>query len=113
MREQTPAEELRTAATKLRAYAVMPLEGIEPIHPGDSDEWVKYYGEGHVDLPEGDGRWITLMTPLLAEPLAMLLEDSAKGYEKWAEAVAADFAERIMLPALRVARVINGGEPRA
>lgn len=64
----TPVETLRAAATKLRETAE------DPIRAGDVDEWAKYYAQDLADLPDGDGPWIALMSPALAEPLAVLLE---------------------------------------
>lgn len=104
----TPVEELRAAATKLREASVRPLECIEPICVGDLDEWTKYYGHECEDLPEGDAPWITVMTPLLAEPLARWLATSASHAMK----VADPRNQEIIADqhALAVARVINGGE---
>ena len=75
--DPTPAQELRDAAKKLRKVAAGPMECIGPIRDGDADEWTKYYGDECPDLPDGDGPWITLMTPKLAEPLAALFESAA------------------------------------
>jgi hypothetical protein len=105
------AEELRAAATKLRETAVSPLECIDPIAEGELDEWTKYYGRDCKDLPVGDAPWITLMTPKLAEPLAMWLEgvaDGLTGFDEERDGCECT-AEDSFHYAVRVACVINGG----
>lgn len=108
---ETPAEELHAAAAKLRETAAEPLACIEPVIDGDLDEWTKFYARDWSDAPEGDGPWIALMTPELAEPLAQLLEDVASDLADFdeerdgCECTAANGFHQ----AIRVARVINGG----
>jgi hypothetical protein len=114
----TPAEELRAAATRLR-YCVKALvdEAKPPQQP------LMWFAEdliigatltgGDADpmdhkLTRAEAAWLALITPKLAEPLAMLLEDQAAMYEHYLLR-GADVAERIVWRGLGAARVINGG----
>lgn len=121
----TPAEELRAAATKLRATAAHAAAGPWHIRPGndvssnvaDRNDDLIIDGGGYASGDKaivygaalnGDAAWISLVNPLLAEPLAQLLEDQAAMYEHYLLR-GADVAERIVWHGLGVARVINGG----
>lgn len=107
----TPAQELRAAAAKLRSTAATPLEDIDSLTLGGPDQWAKYYGEDCPDLPAGDGPWIVLMSPKLAEPLAAWLDAVAGGWEKSTNLFpAGDDAMFAGHPALAVARALLGGE---
>ena len=103
----TAAEELRTAATRLREVAAEATGG--PWENGEDDHlWIGgsvwgYSVRKKGEFLAGDPAWIALVHPGLAEPLASLLEVSAAAYE----------ANAINLPGtaqmLAIARVINGG----
>lgn len=77
-----PAEQLRAAAAKLRDTAAKAeCWDAREVHDGECTDWEKYYGHSpEADLPEGDGPWIVLMSPVVAEPLAALLEEVADGW---------------------------------
>jgi len=102
------AEELRAAAAKLR-NAAAPAECL--------DEWADFYATDE-DVPEADRPWIALLSPALAEPLALWLEEVAEKAGRTASLFVAVDPEQGPPPvgatpqlasALGVARVINGG----
>jgi len=131
----TPAEELAAAATKLRETAAKTTPGAWITYPAtsrdddrDDQPWTvstSYCANdgspceptcdrdvvvaGECLLRAGDAAWIVLACPMLAAPLAALLDDQVGIFDTFADSVAPDFAERIALPALRLARLINGG----
>src|SRR5688500_13604442 len=73
----TPVEELRAAAQKVRE-ARSAVKAVEPLVPGEIDDWTKYYGqETSHGLPSGDAPWIATMHPGLAEPIAAWLDGCA------------------------------------
>ena len=108
----TPAEELRTAATRLRETAAEATGG--PWENGEDDHlWIGgsvwgYSVRKKGEFLNGDPAWIALANPALAEPLAQLLEDQAAMYEDFLPR-GTDIAERIVWRGLGVARVVNGG----
>ncbi|WP_405149522.1 hypothetical protein OG589_14810 [Sphaerisporangium sp. NBC_01403] len=106
-------EELRAAAAKVRAKA----ENAESASTGDLP-WVPT-GTGDVITDEQsltvvqdagvfDAEWIALVHPGLAEPLALWLEAEAH----MCEVRPGNSAEGHTFHALKVARVINGGDVR-
>jgi len=122
----TPAEELRAAATKLRETAAKATPGPWHIREGNEvssnviarSEHMVIDGGGWTDGSKAvvygaalntDAAWIALASPALAEPLAALLELQAKVFAMLTDSVAPDFAEAYSLPALTLARLINGG----
>jgi hypothetical protein len=84
--------------------------GSDPCEADCGADVAKAGGMGcEEDVLSGDNAaWISLVNPLLAEPLAMLLEDQAAMYEHYLLR-GADVAERIVWRGLGAARVINGG----
>lgn len=116
----TVAEELRTAATKLRDTAKAATRG--PWHTAENvgadgnaygknhiGNWGGEYLDSVADAGDGaaataDAAWICLANPLLAEPLAAWLE-SWEGVDLREDGpLPEDFAR-----ALKIARVLNGG----
>lgn len=118
----SPAEELRAAATLLR-------ETVEGTTPTPWRVHLRYYRKNPTTLAGAefetplhtsgvtvsrphvlaDTRWKALMSPVVAEPLAAVLDDQAVAYEVWLSRENHDVAERIVLRALVLARSILGG----
>lgn len=105
--ERTPAEELRAAASELRAVAgAVTADRPTWFADGQLHDAEVFTDLSWTTLTGADAAWISAMTPALAEPLAEWLEDASGDFE----------AEHRTEPemsnefhALAVARVINGG----
>lgn len=101
----TPAQELRQAASHLRALAAKAA-------PGPWHLWDRGVGWEITELPdchdgttfwEQDARWIAAMSPAVAEPLAQWLEDAT-------EYVVVGMHHPWVQAAVTFARAINGTE---
>ena len=113
----TPADELRTAATRLRERANAATPGpwsadssIPYGHRvGSSDEtnWVAWTGEHGEDGSEADARFIAAMHPGVGAALADWLDIAVMYAEKWPPDLQTNSPFR--QGALVVARAINGG----
>lgn len=82
----TPAEELRAAATRLRVTASRTLGSDRPWRyaPGKPSDSVRT--ESGWEIASGDDpsnlRWIALVSPAVAEPIAAWLEDEGEHFAK-------------------------------
>jgi hypothetical protein len=92
------AEELRAAAAKLR-LAAAPADCV--------DEWAEFYASDE-DVSATDRAWIALLSPALAEPLALWLESEARDAEEMDSGYPQLVGEK-RRAAVAVAYVINGG----
>lgn len=129
----TPGQELRQAAATLRESAAKTTRGPWTRTPDShtatyGDNFIANWGGEYLDsvANAGDGEnaacdatWICLVNPLLAEPLASLLDHFAAKYERLQEMFStsvrgpddrlADGEPKLHVDfALAVARVING-----
>jgi hypothetical protein len=114
-----PADELRTAAERLRALAATATPGpwtadasIPYGHRvGSSDEadWIAWTGEHGETGSESDAAYIAAMGPPVAMTLADWLETAVMYAERWPPDAQTNSPFR--LGALAVARAINGTSP--
>jgi hypothetical protein len=121
----TPAEELRAAATKLRETAAKATPGSWTAREHSSDifadssdfEWVAEALIPHEPaISRGNAAWIALMSPVIAEPIARVLDEAADLYTWTLERTSPELREELE-PRIRqntiegelaVARQING-----
>ncbi|WP_188187991.1 hypothetical protein [Nonomuraea sp. SYSU D8015] len=136
-----PCQELRQAATTLRETAANATRGPWRRVADADPDFITRYSPNHIANWEGDyldsvanagdgeqanrdASWICLVSPLLAEPLAALLDHFAAKYERLHEIFGAPISgpdDRLAKGepelhvdfALAVARVINGTAPTA
>lgn len=94
----TPSETLRAAAARIRALAAKATEGpwrwngtdvdVVPTTKGAYIVAAAATQEGE-PIFDGDGAWIATMSPVVAEPLAAWLEDTALLIDQWLLVVSA------------------------
>ncbi|NUS88761.1 MAG: hypothetical protein HOY75_40185 [Streptomyces sp.] len=110
------AEELRSAATRLRCAANQatpgpwtPADGSIPyghrVGSADETDWVAWTGAITEDRSEADAAYIATMHPAVGAALADWLDTAA------ANAAALTWPSDFIDRALAVARAINGGQP--
>lgn len=112
----TPQDELRAAASIVRERAAKAtpgpwLEGGYGNYGPTVHDVASTFGIETEDSDRGKGNaaWIALANPLLAEPLADWLEETAEGFE--IEAYALTIA-RVIFVASRVGANTGEGEPK-
>lgn len=125
----SPAEELRTAAEKLRNTADMATPGpwsyggltvglgIRKLAPGeytlkarlaelvDEDDREDYRVRVDIGGADSDGEWMAMMSPALARPLSAWLDDTASDIDSQHGRIKTSTKQY----ALDIARAINGG----
>ena len=138
MSTQSPVEELRAAAKVLRETASKATPGPWEIRDGNKassnvatrDEHMVIDGGGWTDGKKAvvygaalvaDAAWIALMSPAVAEPLAVLLDEAAKRRESAVaiaasvsdedETITADDIDTLTPLTLAFARQILGRQP--
>ena len=111
----TPADELRQAATRLRELAADATPGPWSVTVDDdvvADTVDSGYGPQsvapNVITPE-DMKWIAAMSPVIAEPMADLLDHASDWYSEPRQfSLAAEWIERLCID---IARTINRAAP--
>jgi hypothetical protein len=105
----TPSESLRAAAARLRDLAKEATPGpweieydhggtyaqavfrMDPEHPDDVDCSIGLGAMGAA----ADNVWISVMSPAVAEPLAVWLEDTARRTDQWQSWMVGSAAEAL------------------